>query len=324
MPLEASGAAGGGAVQAHATGASKEVQALLVEWRLESAAAVFAKLGLERVIDLEYVNAVQIERMSISDIAKNKALALLKWFRDTQKAAEPAQKKVKRKDRSGEAGGGGGPSERRDPPLLKGGEGGAAATGEARNADNPNDPRSQAVAPSGGVAQEAAGAAGGEAGRLNIRVEYLGDTRNLVNPQRRLYSASTIAVVKSVIQDVTGLSPSSQRLRFAEEDLDDVRTLAFYGVVDGSVLQLFLWGSDVKTPGCMWLQVRDMGGPGKRDQITCSPSETIATIKSRIGEKLPPGIPTDQQRLLFFGVQMADARTLESYGVALTSMVVHF
>jgi hypothetical protein len=259
---------------------------------------------------------------SITTIAKRISLAMLKWFRDTQKAAEPAQKvkreegegsgdgaqkRVKLEERAGKAGGGG-PSEHRVPPLAKGGKGGASATGEEKNAA-PRDPK------------EAAGAAGGGAGWLNLRVEYLGDTRNLVNPQRRLYSASTIAVVQSVLQDVTGIAPTNQRLRFAGKNLNDVHTLAECGVVDGSVLQLFLWGGG--TRGCVEINVRGMGGPGKRDQLLALSSDTIAAIKIRLAKE-PPRIPTDQQRLLFFGVQMEDQRTLESYGIVTSGMVVVF
>jgi hypothetical protein len=312
------------AQDAGVTDEEKDLQALLVEWELESAAAAFAELGVERVSHLAYVLDSDIEQLqSITTIAKRISLAMLKWFRDTQKAAEPArkvkreegggsgggaQKKVKREEGAGEAGGGG-PSERCVPPLAKGGKGGGSATGEEKNAGNPRDPK------------EAAGAAGGEAGWLNIRVEYLGDTRNLVNPQRRLCSASTIAVVQSVLQDVTGIAPTTQRLRFAGQELNDVHTLAECGIVDGSVLQLFLWGGG--SGGCMQINVRGMGGPGKRVELMVSSSDTIAATKIRLRTK-PPGIPTDQQRLLFFGVQMEDQRTLESYGIVRAGMVVVF
>ena len=192
MPRDDSGEAGGRAVQdPGATLVSQEVQALLVEWRLESSAAAFAELGLERVIDLEWVHAVQIAEMQISPIAKSKAQAMLKWFLDKQKAAEPPEKEEKREEGVGEASGGGaqkkrnyfsfsreretsgggaqkkvrrdeGPKAEQEAPREIGGRWSHLSLGgQERSLLGPKRDRGQVVASGGGIAQGAAGAAGG-------------------------------------------------------------------------------------------------------------------------------------------------------------------
>ena len=62
MPRDAGGAAGGRAAQdAGAKEASEDLQALLVHWKLESSAAAFAELGVERVSHLEWMLDSDVE-----------------------------------------------------------------------------------------------------------------------------------------------------------------------------------------------------------------------------------------------------------------------
>ena len=48
--------------------------------------------------------------------------------------------------------------------------------------------------------------------------------------------------------------------------------------------------------------------------IEASPGMDVGTVKKRIQDK--EGIPPDQQRLIFAGKQLEDAKTLHEYGVA--------
>ncbi len=53
-------------------------------------------------------------------------------------------------------------------------------------------------------------------------------------------SASTIAAVKSVLRQKLGIPPEVQDLRFGDDQLDDSKTLVFYGIGPGETLLLRL------------------------------------------------------------------------------------
>ena len=146
----------------------------------------------------------------------------------------------------------------------------------------------------------------------------------------------TVAAVKLRVQQQEGTAPEQQRLIFAGSQLEDYKTLQECNVIKDCTIHLvtstrsqshspppapppvsFLPAranvSEAPPPPPVSVQVFAKLLTGKTVPLTVQLSHTVASVKDQVHDA--EGIPSQQQRLIFGGVEMDDALTLMHYNV---------
>ncbi|XP_065913123.1 uncharacterized protein [Dysidea avara] len=119
-----------------------------------------------------------------------------------------------------------------------------------------------------------------------------------------ILQTDTVANIKAGITDKTAIPTANQELIFASSTMDDHRALCDYGIRSESTVTL-------RYKGVIQLFIKAM--TGKTTLVKVPYGSTVKKLKEEIKQTL--GIAVDEQRLIFFAVQLEDGDKLRDRGV---------
>lgn len=140
---------------------------------------------------------------------------------------------------------------------------------------------------------------------IKVKLPHSGNILHLA-----LEPEDTVDILKWKIQQREGTLVKDQRLVFNGRVLVDGRPLDSYDITSGSIVHLvLLWGA--LPAGHMIIFAKTL--TGKTISLAVRPGHTIEAVKQMIQDQ--EGIPPDQQRLVWAGLQLEDEVTLSDYNI---------
>jgi hypothetical protein len=155
---------------------------------------------------------------------------------------------------------------------------------------------------------------------MNITVRYRVRGRAMVTEDALALAAD--AKVANVVLKVLEKTKALMHFTFGEIPLLDVnRTLASYGVVDGSVItEVETYRRKIPEPGAT-IQIFLYDANGQDVSLTVAYTDTIKSIKERCEEK--SGIPHENIILIFSKKRMCDDDLVMDYDVTDGSSIMY-